>query len=482
MTTDYGVQSKLSDRRWMLRLGLGFAAVSLLLHLPGLVRPLFNSDEASLATMAMVIQRGGTLYHETADRKPPVVPYLYALVFDATGERDIRPVRAVASIVLAATALLLALEARRRTGSRRAAVAAGFLILAGTAANFPADSQAAGFELFMLLPMTAAVVAASRQRAILAGLFLAVACLTKQTAIVTALPVALLLVRESGIRAVARAALAAAGLIVATAFLFGPREFLLWTVTGNGGYLALRGSVLASCLQGLGMTVAFLAFNAVTVWCALVAWRRGKVDTDLWLWLAGGVVAVLAGFRFFGHYYLQLVPPLALIAVSGLPPMGRVWKRAAAGLALPVVAMWVLSFSPPNARGIIAYRAVADRVRALTTSSDRIFVWGVYPEIYWASNREPATRFIHTDFLTGKSGGRDPRRVRSSDGVPGAWDFLAADIAATPPDLIVDTSRTSIRKAEYHPLEATFLWEDVVRSYRLVDTVDGVRLYQRATG
>ena len=70
--------------------------------------------------------------------------------------------------------------------------------------------------------------------------------------------------------------------------------------------------------------------------------------------------------------------------------------------------------------------------------------------------------------------------MRPSDGVPGAWAFLAADFAATPPDLIVDTSRASIRKSDHHPLEETFLWEEVVRSYRLVDVVDGVRLYRRA--
>jgi hypothetical protein len=479
--TRTGHDPAIADRRWTVRLGLALAAAALLLHLPGLVGTLFNSDEASLATMAMEIERGGTLYHETADRKPPVVPYVYALVFRVTGERDIRSVRAVSALALAGTALLLALEARRRLGTRPATVAAGVLFLASTAANFPADSQAAGFEMFMLLPMTAAVVAAGRGKAVLAGLCLAVACLCKQTAVVTALPIAFLLFRGFGWQAVARAAGAAVGLVVVTAFAFGPREFLLWTVTGNGGYLALRGSLWGSVLRGVGMTAAFLGFNGVLIWCCVVARRRGPVDWDLWLWLGGGIVAVLAGFRFFGHYYLQLVPPLVLIAVSGLPAGGR-WRRwAATGVAVPVLAMWVFSFSPPNARGIIPYREVAVRVRTLTTPTERIFVWGEYPEIYWAANREPATRFIHTGFLTGNSGARNAELVEPSDGVPGAWSFLAADLAATPPDLIVDTSQASIRRSEHYPLEATFLWDRVVAEYELVDVVDGVRLYRRTT-
>lgn len=480
MTTPLASRSALSERRWALRVTIGFTLASLLLHVPGLVRPLFNSDEASLATMAMVIQKGGTLYHQTADRKPPVVPYLYALVFDVTGHRDIRPVRAVSALALAATALLLALEARRRGRNRFLAVAGGLLFLGVTAANFPADSQAAGFELFMLLPMTAAVYLAGRGDAVAAGITLAVACLCKQTAIVAALPVALLLYRSAGIRPLVRAGLAAVAVIVATALFFGPRDFLLWTVTGNGGYLAVRVSFHESFVRGVGMTAAFVALNAGAIWCGVVALRRRPVDADLWLWLAGSGLAVLVGFRFFGHYYLHLAPPLALIAAAGLPESLRSLRRVAAVAAVPVVGMWLFSFSPPNDRGIIPYRDVADAVRSATQPSDRIFVWGEYPEIYWASNREPATRFIHNGFLTGNSPAMDPHMVRASDALPGAWSLLAADMAKTPPALIVDTSTTSLRQSEYFPLETTPLWGEVVRDYQLIGVVDGVRLYRRA--
>ena len=36
-----------------------------------------------------VLDKGGLLYHQTADRKPPVVPYLYALVFKLVGSSDL---------------------------------------------------------------------------------------------------------------------------------------------------------------------------------------------------------------------------------------------------------------------------------------------------------------------------------------------------------------------------------------------------------
>ncbi len=477
-----GAPTTRSALRWGAWVAAAFLAIGLVTHLPGLVQDLFNSDEASLATMGMVIDRGGELYHETGDRKPPIVPYLYAAVFAATGNQDLQPVRLLGVLALAATAFLLAFEARRRVGSNRAGLVCGLLFLAGSVAIFPADSQAAGFETFMLLPMTAAVVAAGRGYGVLAGVCLALACLTKQTAVTTALPVAYLLFKREGWTAVARCAAAAAAIVVVVAVQFGLKDFLLWTVTGNGGYLALRGSLLGTAVRGIGMTGAFLVFNGVVVWCCVVAHRRGAITADLWLWLAGAAVAVLAGFRFFGHYYLQLLPPLVLMAAAGLPSTRRAWRWAAAGVLVPVVAMWSFAFFPPANRGIPAYAAVASRIESLTTPDQRIFVWGQYPELYWAANREPATRFIHTGFLTGNSGGRDPAIGESTDGLPGAWDLLATDMASHPPALIVDTSAAAIRGSQHYTLDRTPLWDDVQRDYELVDTVDDVRFYRLAGG
>ena len=89
-------------------LWLSLTALSLALHAPGFVVRLFNSDEASLASMAMVLNRGGTLYHTTADRKPPIVPYVYAFVFRLTGSLDIRYVRVAGAVAVGLTAALLA--------------------------------------------------------------------------------------------------------------------------------------------------------------------------------------------------------------------------------------------------------------------------------------------------------------------------------------------------------------------------------------
>jgi hypothetical protein len=458
-------------------------ALAVALHLPGYFVRLVNSDEASLATMATVINHGGRLYHQTADRKPPIVPYVYALVFRVSGSTDLRPVRFVAALLLGVTAMLLAGEARRRLGDGPIAIACGVLFLLAVSAVFPADSQAATFELFMLLPMTAAFVASVRDRPLAAGVLLALACLCKQTAITAVLPIAYVTYRQLGIAGLRRVAIGIVAPILVAAVLFGPGPFLLWTVTGNGGYLGQVGSVGQALLRGAGVTVALTALEIGLVVLTVVAARRRAAPAELWLWLLSGGVAVLAGFRFFGHYYLQLVPPAALLAVAGFASINRRGRVLALGsLAAPALVCTVIGFFPIGDSAEIPYRELADKVRAVSAGNDTVFVWGDLPELYWASERRPATRFVHTGFLTGNSGGRPNGNGSVAGALPGAWAMLAQDIRARPPDVIVDTSTGRIRQQEFYPLASTPLAAVLRSSYRLVGEVDGVRIYHLTAG
>ena len=71
--------------------------------------------------------------------------------------------------------------------------------------------------------------------------------------------------------------------------------------------------------------MSWAACNLPVLWKLPRAWfdRRtraldGERDTDLWLWLLSGAASVAIGLRFFGHYYIQLVPPLALLSAGAL--------------------------------------------------------------------------------------------------------------------------------------------------------------------
>ena len=117
---------------------------------------LLPAYEAAIATMGMVVSRGGVLYRDVIDRKPPLAPFLYAASFIITGSRDLRPLHLFAALEIAAAALLLAWEVRRRVSVRAGWWAAGLLIAAAIAFR-PTDSQAANFSHLALLPGCAAI-------------------------------------------------------------------------------------------------------------------------------------------------------------------------------------------------------------------------------------------------------------------------------------------------------------------------------------
>jgi hypothetical protein len=89
-----------------------FLLLSLLTHLPGFTRALWNPDEAFLGTQGRVLAGGGRLYIDVVDRKPPILPYLYALAVTIGGDNAIWLMRGLAVFAHAATALLLAAIAR----------------------------------------------------------------------------------------------------------------------------------------------------------------------------------------------------------------------------------------------------------------------------------------------------------------------------------------------------------------------------------
>src|SRR6516165_3396011 len=294
-----------------------FAVLLLLtvaLRLPGFVVDVFNSDETFLATQAHVIRDGGNLYREAADRKPPLVPYVYAASFEFFGSTALWTVRLVAMVAIALTAWLLAVEATRRWG-RRAGWIAGLLCVLAMVAFAPQDGQAANFEVFMLPAMTGAVLLARRGRATASGVAVAVATLAKQTGAATLLPVLYLVWKARGRKGAALATLGFALPIGLVALALGPRQLFYWTVVGNGSYVSVHAFSLYVLSTLFLMTLAFAACNLPIVWALPHGWRTrrrrsadGGTDTDLWLWLASAVISVAIGLRFFGHYYIQLVP------------------------------------------------------------------------------------------------------------------------------------------------------------------------------
>jgi hypothetical protein len=458
------------------------------LRLPAFFVDVFNSDETFLATQAHVINDGGNLYLEAADRKPPLVPYIYAATFDVFGTTDLWSVRVAAMVAGALTALLLAIEARRRYG-RNAAWMAGVLCVLALVAFAPQDGQAANFEIFMLPAMTAAMLLARRGRGVSAGVAVAVATLAKQTGAFTLLPVLFLLWRERRQRGVAEVAFGFSTLIAFVALFVGAGQLLYWTVLGNGSYISIDAARTYVIVALILMTLSWVACNLPIVWRLPWAWFKrheavddGQDDVDLWLWAGSAFLAVAVGFRFFGHYYLQLVPPLCLLTAGSL---ARVSKR----FGIATITWAVLSAIAFSAAGYFMrpfdpepkYEAVSRFLASHVNDDNRIVVWGSVPEIYWASGQLPASRFVTTlTFLAGNHPGRPPRDAAPEEADPDLWQQFLDDLHNRPPQYIVDTAPAGIRGAEYTPISRFPRLETIIdNQYRYVRSIDRIAIYER---
>ncbi|MGW7382894.1 ArnT family glycosyltransferase [Streptomyces sp. NPDC054794] len=452
------------------------AALACITRVPSFVRPLWNPDEGYLAVQARMLAHGGRLYETVVDRKPPLVPWLYEAAFALYGSASLTPVRILAVLAQLVTAVLLASLARRRWGDTAGRTAGMLYLLVSVGLN-PEDAQAATFEVFTLPCAAAAMWCADRRRWGAAGTAVACAFLAKQTGGAVLLPVAHLLHRRgSPPGGVLRLA---AGLVVpvlCAALVTDPAGFLFWTVTGSAAYATLTGSELHILLRGLTNT-AILAVACAGLIPPVVRMPRPARtgSADLWLWLASSAGAVLLGFHFFGHYFLQLTPPLALLATAALRTLPRERLTAAlltSACCCSLFLTWgLLAPRPELAHAQRLAAAVAQR----TTPADRVLFWGIHPETYWLASRTPASRYLTAGLLTNYSGGRNGPQVGEKYAVRGAWPVFRAEMAARAPALVVDDSRGE----PYAPDRVPTLRRLLTARYAEVARVDGAVLYAR---
>ena len=464
--------------------------LAVVLRVPTFTTRLFDPDEAAIGLQGIVVRSGGTLYHDIFDRKPPLPPLAYAASFGLTDNTDIRMMRVLVTVCLAIAGVLVAHEARRRWGTNRHALWAGTLFVAGAMSLFPADAGAANYAHFALLPGTAALLWSRRDRwgwALAAGVAFGVALLTRQSWVL-ALPPALFSVWRGGRWRHLLVFAVGVSATIATVGFYAPfGQYWTWNFTNSPGFVFAGADIGVSLVRGLASVAGFVAFHITAALCLWLVLRKGnplrsgaRCDLDVWLWLLSGLAAVAAGFRFFGHYWLQVLPPLVVLATPVVADLaGRARRAAVAGVAVPAIVAWCLLFVPGSFHHRPDPTALASYVDTYTTTTQRVFVWGSYPEILVRADRPPAGALVHSDFVTGRSGGREDPAVTLSAATPGALALMLDDLHANPPELILDTSTASDLGYSQYPMR---LFPDLQRfvdeGYEQVTTIDGVTIWR----
>jgi hypothetical protein len=272
-------------------------------------------------------------------------------------------------------------------------------------------------------------------------------------------------------------------------------DALNWAVLFNRRYLA-DGPDMTSAASRLSMQLVAVVLPGIVLYAGAHRGLRRLIHAPSeWAsfvapWAAATFVCVCLGGRFFGHYFLQLELPLALIAAPVVAEWFRVApRRISAACALPSMFFFILAATPSWSRTFLNpddpdYDAIGHSVAALTRPDDTIWVWGNVPQIYYAADRTAGVRFTFCNYLTGLSPAApsedDPRVETWGRELPAAWDMVRTDLARHAPRLIVDTAAAGLKSyGKYPALHYPVLRNALNTRYRLVQVVEHVALWQR---
>lgn len=409
----------------------------------------FFFDDAVYVTVAREMLRGGVIYADAFDHKPPVIHLVYAgLLWLGAGPEVLR---LAIFVGLGASAMLVRLVAREFF-EQRVALLVGLTFAGATALVLLSDNGSA--EQLMLLPMTGSLwahlraVRTGRLRFLfLAGVLAGLAVWTKPVAVFNlgALAGCAFLVPGGlqGSRPLVRLAVLGSGACLVTV------AFVAWlgVVAGGAAFDALVTFNMAygrlvspeERLSNLvrGVPYALIGFGPLAPVALVGAWLLAREWSARTLVIAMWTLASLAGALspgfLFGRYMLQLLPSAALLAGIayewfGTVDRGRrasVYALAALSLAGAIPTLAALRSYHPRSGPDGMARFVA-ALRDSGAADDRLFVHGRLPQAYAITGMRPAHPYLfHTVFMAR----------------PDLWPQTVEDLRASPPDVLLEDRR-----------------------------------------
>jgi 4-amino-4-deoxy-L-arabinose transferase-like glycosyltransferase len=487
-----------------LRLFLVSCVVSVLLRGPYFQHPFTFIDEAWWAVGARELLDGGHLYRDVwLDKQPPIF-WFCALLFRIAGVR-MDAIHIGSLLAVLAVCFVLYRIGERFFGRAVGGAAAVMYALASTMFYTPriigmnTETLMVVFTSGAVYFVLAGLTEARARACFAAGVLAAAATLTKPVA-ATELAMlfgVLAVTRRPGARWKAPAWFAAGASLALIVFL---------------GYLVERGilrhwwdqsivygfSYVGQVTQGAflkKLVTAPASFVLIYAWLWLLVWKARAVRQDsavahrvaAW-WIVSAFAGVALGRRFYANYFIQVIPPLALLGAAGAVALWRnrgvLSERRFARVALTAFACSFLWFHSrtfahayyliaPGAHGngwawkmCLENRKVADVARYLqarTSPKERIFVWGSKAELYILSGRKMATPFMDFDV------GADV--PMGASGAP-ACISMANKLRLVRPRYVVDVQQTA--RIEQYPGFPELLQRD----YYLEAEFEEVKLYR----
>jgi len=393
-------------------------------------------DEGEYAYAGQLILQGVPPYQLAYNMKFPGCYYAYALIEALFGQTP-WGIHVGLLLVNAATTLLLFFLARRVIGERGALVAsAAFALLSLDRWIMGVWAHATHF---VMLPVVAGLLLLLRalETKRLALLFAAGVCLgssvlMKQHAAVFVLFALALVLANERRASLPRAGMLALGVAAPFALLFVVLvaggvfgRFWLWAVVYARAYVAEVpwSGAPASLWSGLrtvttatwGLWLCAVA-GLVLLW--LAPWRPGT-RAFVSAFLLASFLATCPGFYFRAHYFIVMLPAVAMLVGVAVASLERLAERvlprdvaAAAATAVFLLAAaamlvhesdYLVSMSPGEVsrtrygrNPFVEAPEIGRWIAQQTSATDRIAVIGSEPEIYFYARRRSATGYLYT--------------------------------------------------------------------------------------
>ena len=385
-------------------------------------------DEGEYAYAGQLILQGVPPYALARNMKLPGAYVAYAAIMRVFGE-SIRGVHLGLMLANAAAVFLIFLLGRRLFGARGGVAAcAAYAVMSVGEAVMGTQAHATHFVVLPALCGILLLLRATDTGRIgllfWSGLLFGMACLAKQHGVFFGVFGALWLAWIYRRRAWPRLALFGAALLLpfgATCLILWRagvfRQFWFWTFTYareyvledplNGAAARFRNSMIPLLTENAGLWLLAL------VGLALV-WRRRKTNAEAALVTIGLLVlsfaATVPGFYFRAHYFVMVLPAVALLAgafvasgrtaaawlFAGALAFSLIWQREPMFRMTPVqLSRELYGTSPfPEAIRVAAY------IRDHTATGEQIAVLGSEPEICFYARRRSATAYLYMYPLT----------------------------------------------------------------------------------
>lgn len=409
---------------------IGVFAVACLLRWPIAEIPL-ERDEGEYSYVAERWLAGEPPYQSAFDQKPPGVFAVYAIIFRTLGGST-PAIHWGTQVFTLATLVAIYLVGRRLFG--QAAGLAASLLAAYMTVDRCVYGNAANTEVFMILPLTLAFLAALKAGdrscvfwAAASGMLGTCAIFFKQVALpnVVLNAVILLLAGQHRPRMVAAyvaaAILVVAGVVGYFAFAGALNEFLDCVVLHNLAYAQQVPWYYYPYFLGRTGSVILLQWFPILFFAVTGCFRGRQTELANWssrrwavLWLTASFLGTAIGGYFREHYFFQMIPPIAVLAGAGVVWLAERWSAVRSGIVAMALCLGAIAFGVLVMPNYYLFGTPAEKARLLYADApfpesipvgeylaqnahpeDRVFVYGNEPQILYYSSRRAASRYIY---------------------------------------------------------------------------------------